>query len=216
MQEEQIKLVLELHSGMKYNEVSHELSGVIYITPDDFYEVRIALQRFPARFPVVIETEERIPKKEDRHIYPEGGSLCFTTRAIEEILLKTKITDLQSFIRDILIPYLQNNSLYEIHGKYFDQEYEHGAPGILQGYQDILDIQNPVMIAKIMIAHANGEKIKAHDKCYCGMGLSLLRCSNGDHRRNYKNFKLIDKRILLSDLENHLIPLIELINSIKK
>lgn len=198
--EKQVKEVLILFSGLTYNEAEKKIIGKIYILNEDYYEVEINFTDFPNSFPVVKELLTRIPIKADRHVYTDSGSLCFTTKANAEILLKTKIKTLKDFINHILIPYLRNNSYYEIHGKYFKNEYSHGVLGILESYFDILQIKDKYKTVKLIYNRIQGDKIKIKEKCYCGSELSLKKCQNGKHEINYKKFKLIKLETLTNDL----------------
>lgn len=198
--ENQVKEVLTFFKGLTYNEVEKKIIGRIYILNEDYYEVEINFTDFPNSLPVVKELLTRIPIKADRHTYTDSGSLCFTTRANAEILLKTKIKTLKDFINHILIPYLRNNSYYEIHNKYFSNEYSHGTLGVMESYKDILLINDNYKIVKVIYDRIQGDKIKIKDKCYCESGLSLKKCQNGKHEINYRKFKLIKVETLTNDL----------------
>src|SRR5690606_13096322 len=141
------------------------------ILPDgDSYEIEVDLEPFPQFFPLVTETGGRIPVKMDRHMYPTSSCCCFTTRAKSQILLKTKVKSLPQFFDLILIPFFENNSFYEIEGFYFGEEYSHGRNGIIEGYKDILKIDNTLLTAKAIIQVSKSKFLKEHQNCYCGSG----------------------------------------------
>ncbi|UOX32383.1 hypothetical protein LXD69_09995 [Flavobacterium sediminilitoris] len=198
--ENQVKEVLTFFKGLTYNEVEKKIIGRIYILNEDYYEVEINFTDFPNSLPVVKELLTRIPIKADRHTYTDNGSLCFTTRANAEILLKTKIKTLKDFINHILIPYLRNNSYYEIHNKYFSNEYSHGTLGVMESYKDILMINDNYKIARLILDRIEGRNLKFKDLCYCNSNLPLKKCKNGKHEKAYRTFKLISSDTLTNDL----------------
>lgn len=196
----EIREALDRHTGLFYNKKEHSICGELFISNGDSYEVRIELKPYPVYFPNVFEVGGRIPIKADRHIYTNSGSCCFTTRAKSQILLKTKITSLLKFIDEIVIRYFENNSYYEINGEYCFEEYSHGIKGVFEGYQDILDVKHPNIILTLMQQRINGIKLRINEHCYCGSGNLLKRCNAGLHDKKYRNFRLIDKDVLKSDL----------------
>jgi len=206
----EIEKVLSNYPNLKYDKTNNALFGKIYISKNDYYELRIEINSYPNFFPSVYELDDRIPKKMDRHIYTNTGACCFTTRAKAQILLKTKIKSLYLFVSEILVKYLENNSYFEINKKYFDEEYSHGILGDVEGYKDILGIVDEVIIARLMLQRLKNEKLTIRDFCYCNSGFSLKKCNNGMHDRNYRDFRKIDKELLHYDLQN-VIKVIEVI-----
>lgn len=196
----QIEEVLHKHKGLDYHLESNSLSGELFLPDGDSYEVEMQLKRYPELFPVVFETEGRIPNKIHRHIYTDTGSCCFTTAAKSQILLKTKLTSLLKFVDEIVVRYFENNSYYEINGVYCYSEYDHGSNGVVQSYQDILDTENVKFIGRLIIQRLEKNKLTIRDLCYCNSGYSLKKCNNGRHSNNYRNFRMIDKVVLNNDL----------------
>lgn len=194
------------YPSLRYNEEKNELIGELFISKLDSYEIQIDLSPYPQFFPSVFEINERIPKKVDRHIYSDSGSCCFTTRAKAQVLLNTKITNLSLFIKDIVIPYFQNNSYFEINKKYKTDEHSHNGIGVIEGYRDILMSNNDLQLAKLLYSRINGGKLTIRDRCYCGSGIPMKKCSSGQHDRCYRYFKKIDKIVLKEDLSNHFGP----------
>lgn len=190
--EKGIKEVLEKHQGLEYDSAKNTLEGELFLSSGDSYEVLINLNPYPRFFPTVKETGGRIPPKADRHIYEQYGTCCFTTSAKSQILLRTKITSLLKFIDEIVIRYFENNSYYEIHGRYFGEEYNHGMKGMLEGYQDILGVKDFKTILWMLDLRNKGRKIGRNNLCYCGSGLKIKKC----HLKNYNEFRLIEKIVL--------------------
>jgi len=199
----QINDVLKEYPNLYFDPEANIFNGSIKIDPVDLYDIIIELTPYPRFFPVVYETSERIPKKAGRHIYTDSGSCCFTTNAKAQILLKTKITSLLAFMEEIVEPYFLNNSFYEIHGRYYDEEYSHGPLGVVEGYRDILQILDDLCIARIMIDYLNDGKLNVHKNCYCGSGITLLKCKNGIHDKCYRNFRKVNRDQIHVDLHTH-------------
>lgn len=195
--EKGIKEVLEKHQGLEYYSAKNTLEGELFLSSGDSYEVLINLNPYPRFFPTVKETGGRIPPKADRHIYEQYGTCCFTTSAKSQILLKTEISSLLKFIDEIVIRYFENNSYYEIHGHYFGEEYNHGIEGILEGYQDILEINDLKIVLWLIHQRIENQKLRPNDLCYCGSGIKIKKC----HPKNYGEFRLIEKMILKKDFE---------------
>ncbi len=210
MQDDEIQKILYRYSDLEFDHETQKFRGNIYLSDTDYYEVIIDLSPFPRLFPDVYEVGERIPQKLDRHKFNNSDKCCITTRANAQVLIKTKIKSITEFFDRVLVPYLKNNSYYEINRHYFQGEYSHDKTGILEGYQDILGIEDPVIIASIINSRIKGAKLTIRDECFCGNRLTLKKCSS--HLDNYRRFRLIDKDVLVGDLR----ILIELIEEIKE
>lgn len=198
----QIDDLLSKHKSLSYIEEKNIIVGKLLVPENDFYEVSIDLSPYPSRFPNVEETAERIPKKANRHIYTDTGTCCFTTLAKSQILLKTKVKSLDSFIKLIVIPYFENNSYFEINKKYFTDEYSHNISGVLEGYKDILGLDNNYKIITVIYDRLTNNEAKYQRKCYCGGTKQLRKCNNGKHFKYYNKLKLIESNTLDTDLTN--------------
>lgn len=206
----QISDVLTYFPSLSFNEINNSIDGELFISKEDYYDISIELEPYPKHFPRVFETGERIPRKVSRHIYSDSGSCCFSTQAKAQILLKKQIHSLYLFVKEIVIPYFQNNSYFEINGHYKTNEYSHNKLGIIEGYRDILQTNNDYQIAQVMLQRIERKKIKMHDLCYCGSGLIMKKCNNGRHYICYKDFQKID----IDVLQNDLIAVIDLLKQI--
>ncbi|WP_299682867.1 hypothetical protein [uncultured Dokdonia sp.] len=203
----QIQEVVDTFPSLDYLEEKKAFVGTLEVMEHDLYEVYIDITPWRTAFPKVYETGERIPRILDRHIYEEG-SCCFTTPALADILLKTKVKTLLEFIVRIVIPFFQNNSYYEIHKEYIYGEYSH-TEGILEGYQDVLKIKDSSKVIDLLVAYYLGFRLTHRHHCYCGSKYTLRKCKNGVHFRGYQKLKLIDKNRLLNNLI-HMLSSIEL------
>lgn len=208
----QISDVLKYYPSLSFNEINNSIYGELFISKDDSYDLLIELDPYPKHFPRVFETGERIPRKVSRHIYSDSGSCCLSTLAKAQILLKTQIQSLYLFVKEIVIPYFQNNSYFEINGHYKTDEYSHNKLGIIEGYRDILQTNNDYHIAQVMLHRIEKKKLKLHDLCYCVSGQIIKKCNNGRHYNCYKNLQKID----IDVLQNDLIVFIELLKQISQ
>ncbi|MDX1798287.1 MAG: hypothetical protein R3255_06530 [Candidatus Lokiarchaeia archaeon] len=213
---QQIKSVIKSFQELTFNNDKMEFSGELFISEKDSYDVKIVIGQFPNKFPLVYEMGERIPRKIDRHIYPISGNCCLTTTAKEQVLLGTRIKTLREFILLVVIPYFQNNSYYELNRCYKEGEYSHGELGIIEGYQDILTLDNKFQIAMVLEDRIRGENLADSDNCFCGSGLSLRKCKKGLHRKSYNDFKLIDVELLSNDLYKRINPFLREVELYKK
>ncbi|MEM8528749.1 MAG: hypothetical protein AAGG68_29205 [Bacteroidota bacterium] len=203
---EQVVEILEKHSELLYLHEKESLSGRIYIDEDDYYSVLIDFSDFPTFFPKVFEVGERIPQKADRHINSDL-SCCFTTPAKECIYLKSEVKTLYDFIEKILIPYLQNNSFYELNGCYKCGEYSHHPEmATYETYKEILGIKSLNLMCQLLYERIElKKKIRPNDLCYC-KEKKIKNCE--EHKTNYHNFKKISLPVLKQDYA-HLYKLLE-------
>lgn len=199
---DQIDEVLKKHLGLTYNQEDNRLSGKLFLSDGDSYEVLIKLEKFPKFFPEVFETDGRIPVKMDCHMYPNNGSCCFATRAKSQVLLKTKVHTLLIFVDEILVKYLENNSFYELNNHYYGEEYAHGTLGVIQGYIDILEVDSIELVVKAIYKASISNTVKIHQDCYCGSNRRLRKCNHRKHLKNLRLLYLVDKSILKSDLQS--------------
>ncbi|MDE5417645.1 hypothetical protein L3049_06450 [Labilibaculum sp. DW002] len=196
----QIQEVLKHYPDLSFNEINNSIDGELFISKDDSYDVSIELEPYPRHFPRLFEVSERIPRKVTRHTYTDTGSCCLSTQAKAQILMRTEVETLYLFVKEVVVPYFQNNSYFEINGHYKTDEYSHDKLGIIEGYRDILQSNNDLLIARLMINRIEYKKLKMHDLCYCGSGQIMKKCHNGRHHTCYKDFRKIDIELLQCDL----------------
>lgn len=196
----QIEEVVTNLPGLLFNEINNSIDGELFISKNDSYDVSIEIEPFPIHFPRVFEVGERIPRKVSRHIYSDTGSCCFSTQAKAQIILKTQIKTLYQFIKEIVIPYFINNSFFEINGHYKTSEYSHNRLGIIEGYRDILQVNNDLIIVQLISDRIKYKKLNIRDSCYCKSGKTLKKCRKYGHYKCYKNFRKIDIDVLQNDL----------------
>lgn len=216
MLSEQIAKVFERYPTLTYDVTTQIFSGYLYASEKDGdrYFLKIFIADFPKSFPMVWEVGERIPLKDDRHINSDG-SICFCTKAKEEIALSTKVFALCDFIKLILIPFLQNNSYFESEKRYKFGEHSHNPIlATYETYEEILKIKNPIIIERTIENLIAGIKIRPNELCYCGSRLKIKRCSN--HQECYKDSRKISTETLQLDLNLMRILISELLKHSKR
>lgn len=192
---EQIQEVLRPYPGLSLDTNTLVATGRLTVDENDYFEIEIDFWPwYNTRFPFVLEVGGRIPRVKERHIYEDKGNCCLTTRFMEFILIKSKVPTLHVFMREILIPYFQRQSLYEILGRY-ENELDHGVPGILQSYGEFLGTDDLNIIIQLMQDRVDGKKPSRNDRCYCGKQ-KLKRC----HEREYELFRMVPLEIINVDL----------------
>lgn len=205
----QIQDVLNNYKNLKYIEDDCYFIGELTVddSDNDIYKVKIDPGPFPILFPIVWEIGQRIPPTVDRHIYSANNSLCFTTSAKQQILLKTKIKSLLQFLDEILIKFLQNNSYFELNGKYLNGEYHHGAIGILGAYSDILYTNNYALILEMLYLRKAKKKFGRNEECFCGSN-KIKKC----HLKMYKDLFYVDDSIIENDF-NKIIEMLKIVDA---
>jgi len=113
-----------------------------------------------------------------------------------EIHLKSEVKTIERFIGLLVVPYLWNNSFYEINRHYKFGEYMHGeVASSYETYRDILGVQNIRLLIEILI---HRQKIRPNEKCYCRSNIKIKNCS--DHSNRHKVFRMISKERLRKDI----------------
>ncbi len=160
-------------------------------SPADRYGLKIALPaNYPKSLPKVWETEERIPREIDRHVFPDG-SLCLG------VLLQLWIDMGGDFsIKSVLdIPvrnFLVGNSLVEIGQDWPHGDRSHGVAGVLEYFGELIGTTDEMAVAKFLLDVAHG-KIKGHWPCPCGSGLIIRKC----HRRAVEQMRQVPGEYVL-------------------
>ena len=181
---------------LEFDSSKGDFFGNLNIDEFDFYKVRILVGNFPLFFPKVLEEGERIPRKPSRHINNDG-TLCFCTLAKEKILLRKNIRTIPDFINLILVPFLTNNSFYEINKTYKNGEYSHGVIGIIEGYMDILNIYDEKLLCSTLQSRLKNKKYNRNDYCFCGSKIKIKNC----HLNNYEDLYLLNSETIRDDIK---------------
>lgn len=191
MQQSELNSILDRFPDWEYNPKQRTFSGYFPISDGDRYYLEMDVTPFPDRFPRVLELNERIPPIANRHVNKDG-TLCFASPLDTELALINQIKSITDFIDLILIPYLENNSYFELNKKYkFGERLHNLIDAEFHSYQDQLDLGNAGITLNTIKSLKDRVKIRPNDKCYCGSGIKIKDCK--DHQERYK--KLRDSRL---------------------
>jgi len=158
----------------------------------DKYSIRIECPNdYPNSFPLVYETNQRLPHNIDWHIYGDGH-FCICT-PIEEYIYCAKGIMLTSFIKNQVVPYLHNQSFREKEG-YFLNERSHGSMGILESLYDILQVNDLIKVYSILVYIYENNKPQRTSKCFCGSDRKFRYC----HKEGYEMLKSIGQERLFN------------------
>lgn len=166
------------------------------------YYLEIDVSFWPRLFPRVIETDHRIIRKADNHVYT-SGIFCLDTESRQSYLINTgQVKSLIHWHEAVLLPYLANQ--HDYHNGYKDafrgQELAHGFVGIIQGYALILKTDFDTTLS--LLPHIffkekwSGNKGKAREKsCLCQSGIKGKKCK---HKKSIIH-KYIDPDLFKND-----------------
>lgn len=141
----------------------------------DKYSVWISFpSSYPKRFPIVVETNCKIPRIPERHINIDH-SLCLAVLPEELKIAKNGIT-FRYFLDKVLVPHLARETYYNIERKYPDGEYEHGYDGVWKYFEEMFNTSNKQSIIAEINRITNEKMLGRNEKCFCGSGLKFKKC----------------------------------------
>lgn len=159
----------------------------------DSYNIKITIpNKYPYAFPKLYELENKFPHTPERHV--NGDDSCCLCSLQEEDIVSQKGISIESFIKKYVIPFLANQTYYDLNNEYAGGEYAHGDLGVLQYYQELFSLSDTKSTYE-MLCKLENSKLKRYDLCYCGSGEKLKKC----HLNTFKTFKNISKHRIDSD-----------------
>jgi len=181
----------------------------------DTYEIYVSFSK-RGRFPVVIETGDRIEKIPDRHINGDGTTcIC---GPIGKRTYEQNNPTIEKFFSEYLVPYFASQTYYEKYGKWPFGELSHGVLGVLEDINEhwpaaleseflIFALQQvstqcrktEIELLKKMIVEK--AKIKAHKNCLCSSGCRFSECHGQAFDAIYKLRKEWRKYLSRSEIE---------------
>jgi hypothetical protein len=186
------RIVCESYSGFVFCDGDADtafLSGTLDLTDDnglpvDAYKIKIySGGRYPASFPMVFETDGRLPHNIEWHVFPDGH--CCIKSIPEEMLICKQGITLISFLEQELKPYFFNQIHRELKG-YYLKERAHGMAGNIAYFKETFRTEDLISIARglqYIKTHAEPNRVS---RCFCGSGEKYRRC----HRDAYRKFRL--------------------------
>lgn len=141
----------------------------------DRYSLSIVLPAdYPLSLPTVFETAGRIPREEDRHVFPKTGALCIGVPVALWIALGGNFT----IDRVLDVPvrnYLIGNCMVEAGDTWPYGECSHGASGVLEFFAETIGTDDPMKVAELIDALIKGKQ-RGHWQCPCGSGAIIRNC----------------------------------------
>lgn len=144
----------------------------------DRFLIEISFPDGPARLPVVHEIGGRIPRISDRHVNERTGDLCVD---VPELIQLRGENTLLRFLNGPVRNFLISQHLVEKGDPWPFGQWEHGKPGLIQAYGEILGFREEPQIRRFLdlLSH---KKIKAHWPCPCGSGRPIRSCHDAEIR----------------------------------
>ena len=141
----------------------------------DRYRIAIDLPPdYPNELPVVFEVGGRIPRISDRHMNDVDGTCCvFLPDARWEIFPIG--APFRQFLDGPVRDFFLGQSLVERGEPWPHGDWDHGAKGIVQYYQELLQTEDSEVVVRYIAVLALNVA-KGHLDCPCGSGARLRNC----------------------------------------
>jgi hypothetical protein len=160
----------------------------------DSFTIKVAVPKnYPHGFPLLFETGNKFEHIPDRHI-SEDGSCCVCSLQ-ESDLISQKGIAIKDFFLGYVVPYLANQLYFDSEEEWANGDYEHGAEGILQFYQELFEMEAIEEVINLL-SFLNTQKMNRNDDCFCGKKEKLKRC----HLQTYTIIKDLSKRRIEYDI----------------
>jgi hypothetical protein len=169
VQEKQPDLRLVLEGDTPSFRGSFQLAndGVVF----DRFSIQITFPDGAFKLPRIEEIGGRIPRHIDRHVFG-NGAIC--TEVPELTLLRGRYS-LVSYLDGPVRNYFLGQILVEQGQKWPFGEWDHGKPGLLQAYGEVLGVTDEEQIRRFLDCLGH-KKVKGHWNCPCGTGKRIRDC----------------------------------------
>lgn len=137
----------------------------------DRFSIEIEFPAGITKLPSIREIGGRIPKHRDHHV-SDDGTIC--TEVPELILLRGGYS-LVSYLDGAVRNYFLGQLLVEQGEPWPFGEWDHGKPGLLQAYGEILGVTGEQEIRRFLDCLGH-KKVKGHWNCPCGSGKRIRDC----------------------------------------
>ena len=194
--EKEAKYIEELYPKLKYFKEDYTLQyiyGSIELVDDnkniiDEYFIKIIpTENYPKRFPLVYETNNRLPKNMDWHVHSDGR--CCIKAVSEEIhICNNQQITLSSFIEDEVVPYFYGQKFRELNG-YFLKERSHGQAGNIEFLSELFQTTNILTMYKFITALIKKREPDRVSICFCQSGKKYRKC----HRKIFRSLSYLSE-----------------------
>ena len=141
----------------------------------DRYLIEIKFEAgLPPDRPKVWEIDRRIKRDKDYHINERDGSCCLGV--YDEWSTKTGDSSFVTFLRVPFRNFFVSQSHYQKYGTWPFDERDHGLPGMLQSYSELLGCATDVSTVGCQLDFLTRKGPKGHWVCPCGSGKRLRCC----------------------------------------
>lgn len=169
-----------------------ENNGIIL--KDDF-RIKISFPKdYPCTIPQVFELDGKIGL--NYHHFQSDSSLCLGTE-IDLYMIFANNPCIDTFMNDILNPYLYRWLYIQKFGKEPWADRSHGNKGIIESYAELLNIPTDKEIVNCFLYLLLENKTRANSLCPCNSGKKVKCC----HKKKLeKLFKKVPQQIFLQNL----------------
>lgn len=152
-------------------------------TIEDEFQIEIIIpDTYPDKPPMLKETGNKIPDTFHRN---GDNTKCLGVPL--EIRMKFKDNPtLIGFVEELVVPYLFSYSYWDKHNKMPFDEWSHFGRGILEYYQDLLNVRSEMVVLEFLKILAD-DNYRGHINCPCGSGEKLRKC-HGEQIRNIQKY----------------------------
>ena len=167
----------------------------------DSFDVKITVPaNYPDRLFELEETGGRIPKTPDWH---NSNSCCLSTTATMFYEMADDLT-LVNWLKKFAHPFLAN-SLFKLKtGNYANDEFDHGTPGIVQGYFRILKTNQVSDVIERLRLITGSKTLERNAKCFCNNGKKYKRCFLVDPKNHHMGVPISKLKDDLAEILHYL------------
>jgi len=159
------------------------------------FEVKVTVPTdYPFGVPRMQEVGNQIERIDDRHIDSDGWC-CVAIPHVLEIRANRGFKIIE-YLKEFGYPFLVNQVFFQVEGRYAGFEYKHGFAGVIQYYQQLLQIADNTVIARFLRGYINGQLPRYLDRCWCGSNRSYRKC----HLVAINRLKSLNKKRISFDL----------------
>lgn len=166
------------------------------------YQLRVIFhQNYPQTIPAVKMLERGISPIADRHLY-QNKTACLCLPHEVPSHFPEGIT-FELFWEKLLSPWLIGQAGYDQTGKWPFPARDHGWPGIVEGFAEMLGINDAVQLQQFIQLLIRKNPAKGHEPCPCGSGKKLRNCHSGLYVQVRQNLPDHIRKIYRYQLTKH-------------
>jgi hypothetical protein len=140
----------------------------------DRYKIDVVVRpSYPRRIPDVYETEGRIPRDADHHMYRDGRACLFTPG--EQWRHWPRGSNLRDFLEGPVSSFFIGQALFERTEKWEFGQRSHGAIGVLESYQELVGTHDNATLLRYLQVLSR-RKLRPWTGCPCGSGRPMTSC----------------------------------------